>query len=115
MKPPVTLVDIYRNALDLMRDGEAWTQGAYARDASNYGLQTPYSDGACKFCMSGAIIKATAALTPQYGVAQLAISYLEEHVLGVPDRGLAEWNDHPLRTWREVKSMMLQACVEAAA
>ncbi len=41
---------------ELFSDPKAWTRGVYARNKDGLSID-PFADGACKFCLVGAILK----------------------------------------------------------
>ena len=104
-----SLVDIYRNALDVMRDGEGWTTEHLAQDDA-FNEVHPKDAKACRFCISGALLNAA----PDVPCATIALEFLRVEVLH-NEAAISMWNDSPARTWPEVRTLLLTASCLAAA
>lgn len=96
--------DILTAAADLIEKG--WTQGALATDSSNH-LVLVQSPAACKFCMVGAMVKASKGkATDTYREA------MEKALSHVRTRGfysVSSYNDEPCRTQAEAIATLREA------
>lgn len=101
----VVTLAVLTKARDILKQG--WTQGIYAR--TSLGSAThPASSDACKWCISGALRRAThnfaliegEPLPPEY---HEAYSSLQKEC---PDPDLVAWNDAPRRSKREILELL---------
>ena len=81
-----------------------WTQRRYARNAN--GLPVDHlSKDACKWCVTGALHRASVDLFSTYEwILFHATMAIRKHAIGVSQAGidLADWNDEPSRTQVDV-------------
>lgn len=94
----MTTVELLASARELVRLG--WTRGASARDVSGKQVNLR-SKSACKFCMSGALDRASADSIMHGGneEARLARHHLAS---ATGSEGIARFNDAPGRTLEQV-------------
>lgn len=92
----------FREVRKLIEQG--WTQGAYARSASGYSVDSNSTPDAVCWCLSGAIIRvATAQAIPVYKIRDRLREVL---FLRVGNGSIVVWNDAPLRTKEEVLALL---------
>lgn len=96
-------------AVDVKLDSpERWTQLAYARDVNEKRVAENHPN-ACCWCLVGAVISVSE--DPDHtGIADaagnLTLEFLSKQV---PTIFLHQWNDHPDRTFFEVKNFITSA------
>ncbi len=54
-----TPLEVLRGARELLSDPGRWTQREYSRNAEGVGCNDPLSEYACRWCLAGAIAKAS--------------------------------------------------------
>ena len=87
-----------------------WNQGEEALDAEGNPV-SPISTRACSWCAIGAIEAAIRATCPRHGYefeSNIRDRIIEDMRGSNPDT-LWEWNDHPDRTFSEVRSAFEEA------
>lgn len=83
---------------ELFSDRSKWTQGYFAKDA--FGVNTiSCSSRACSWCLQGAINKCYRDTDIKFEVREKIRNILGLH------SSIAKWNDHPERTFEEVRQL----------
>jgi hypothetical protein len=90
---------------------QGWTQGELARD-ENDGVRSTQSGYACKFCMTGAILRAAGDAPEAYQV-RLAIYAATKTVRGMGYSTIPQFNDAQEATQAEVAEALREAAHEA--
>lgn len=92
---------------ELLSDDSKWTQRANAR-AADTTKRPPRSPEAMCWCLVGAFLKCYAPGTPEYCDANLRLS-LALQVIDRKAPSVADWNDKPERTFKEVQALIKKA------
>ena len=104
---------ILQRAAALIEQG--WTQMAVALDADGQAVSTVHDD-ACKWCASGALVRATVAYNGAQDEAtgRAGFEATERFRWQTGERFIAPWNDRPGRTHAEVIAAF-RAAIEGAS
>lgn len=104
-----TILEVIEAVDQKLDSPDKWTKGAYARYADGSKC-TEHDPSACCHCLIGAVI----SVSPHPNYQRLAsdsgcdaLNYLCS-LLGI-DPAIQDWNDHPSRTFADIKSLLKNA------
>lgn len=111
-----SLLDIVDHAITLLEE-RGWTQGCYAHD-KNGNITSACSETATRFCMYGALCRATYNLSEnRFDTVYMSPEYekfeeITNTKIGYPN--IVPWNDYPGRTKKEAINLLKEIRKELA-
>lgn len=108
----VPIADILDRAADLIEPEGAWVQGPFARDAAGNDLFDGRDEGACAWCICGAVEAATRDCRDLEFKAQHFLASLFDDDSYLPQ---IAWNEEEGRTQTEVVAKLREAASKARA